>query len=109
MRVSSWKFMGKSEVDINCTFGINLGKKNRSTYFKGLNAATVEIEGKDYVFSLARKNFWTTCPELRDTDVIGGGTPIRDMLERLGSLTWTKGKPRHFELKLLSGGRLMLS
>lgn len=108
MRVSSWK-TGKSEVDIDCPFGLNLGKKNREFYFSGLTEAKVKIEDEVYVFSLARVNFWTTCPELRDKDVIGGGTPIRDILQRLDSLTWTRRRPRHFDLEARGGGEFILS
>jgi hypothetical protein len=108
MRVSSWKFMGRSEVHINCPYGLMLGRANRKRYFDGLTEATVEIEGRVHTFSLARANFWTTCPELRDTDVSGGGTPIRDLLSRLGALTWTKGRPLHFELTSLGNDAFRL-
>ena len=111
MRVSSWKFMGRSEVDTDCTYGLMLGKPNRQRHFDGLTTAAVEIEGQIHSFSLSRANFWTTCPELRDTDSDSGGTPIRNVLARLGALTWKKGCPLHFEL--LSDGkgtfRLLLS
>lgn len=111
MRVSSWKFMGKSEVDIDRPYGLMLGHPNRKRHFNGLTQAAVEIEGRVHTFSLVRRNFWTTCPELRDKDLSTGGTPIRDMLERLGALTWKKGQPLHFELETISNGafRLLLS
>ena len=108
MRASSWKFMCKSEVDTNCTFGLMLGKQNRKKYFVGLNQASVTIEGNLHIFSLSRKNFWTTCPELRDTDVVGGGTPIRNLFEKLGALTWKKSIPAHFELRNVGEGQFIL-
>ena len=108
MRVSSWKFMGKSEVDTDCDFGLMLGPANRDKHFKNFGEVRVSIEGVVHSFSLARRNFWTTCPELRDTDVEGNGTPIRDFLERLGSLTWKKGKPAHFELMCTGDGTFEL-
>jgi hypothetical protein len=106
MRVSSWKFMAKSEVDTDCVFGLYLGTQNRHEFFNGLTEARVEIDGTVYVFSLARKSFWTTCPELRDKDTTG--TPIRDLLERHNSLTWPKGSPKRFEMVPLGDGRFRL-
>lgn len=108
MRASSWKYMGRSEVDTNCPYGLMLGKPNREQHFNGLTQAAVEIEGRVYTFSLLRPNFWTTCPELRDKDLSAGGTPIRDMLERLGALTWKKRQPIHFELEAVSNGAFRL-
>jgi hypothetical protein len=104
MRVSSWKFMGRSEVDTDCPYGLMLGKQNRKRYFDGMTQATVEIEGRVHTFSLSRSNFWTTCPELRDTDLGGSETPIRDVLARLNALTWKRGRPLHFELELAGRG-----
>jgi hypothetical protein len=108
MRCSSWKFMGRSEVDTDCPYGLNLGKRNRKQYFAGLTQAAVEIEGRVHTFSLARANFWTTCPEIRDTDLDSGDTPIRDLLARLGALTWTKHRPLHFELSSVGNGAFRL-
>lgn len=110
MTVSSWKFMGKSEEDTDCIFGLNLGKTNRKEYIEGRNLkqVSVVVENINHTFSLSRENFWTTCPELRDTDVVGGGTPIRDLLERLDALTWKKRVPARFELKVVKEGEFEL-
>jgi len=110
MRVSSWKYMGRSEVDTDCMYGLMLGKPDRKQYFQGLTQVTVEIEGRYHIFSLSRPNFWTTCPELRDTDLSSGETPIRDLLARLNALTWKRGQPLHFELQPVGNGifRLLL-
>lgn len=111
MRVSSWKFMGRSEVDTDCTYGLMLGKRNREQHFNDLKQAFVEIAGRIYKFSLARPNFWTTCPELRDDDLTSGETPIRDLLAQLGALTWKRGRPLHFDLEDTGDGtfRLLLT
>jgi len=108
MRVSSWKYMGRSEVDTECPYGLMLGKANRKLYFDGLREVIVLIDGRDYTFSLARPSFWTTCPELRDADLCRGETPIRNLLERLNALTWVKGKPLHFELESTGRGTFRL-
>jgi len=109
MRVSSWKYMGRSEVDTDCPYGLMLGMSNRNQHFDGLTQAAVEIEGKIHTFSLSRANFWTTCPELRDADLGNGETPIRDLLARVGALTWKKGKPVHFELEPIGKGTFRLT
>jgi hypothetical protein len=100
--------MGKSETDTGCPFGLMLGKPNREKYFDGLRQAKVSIEGKVHTFSLERANFWSTCPELRDSDVTGGDTPIRDLLERLDALTWKSGEPAHFKLLEKGNGEFEL-
>ena len=46
MQVSSWKYMGRSEVDTDCPYGLMLGKPSRKLFFAGLTHALVEIEGK---------------------------------------------------------------
>ena len=108
MQVSSWKFMVKSEeVTDKTVFGLMLGKANCRQFFDTLEQVSVEIDGNDHVFSLARENFWTTCPELRDTNT--EGTPIRDWLEKHDSLTWRPYKPSRFELEPLGNGRFRLA
>jgi hypothetical protein len=106
MRVSAWKKYGKSETDTECGFGLNLGKQNRQQFFEGLESAEVEMDGVRHSFSLTRKNFWTTCPELRDEDA--RGTPIRDWLLKYRSLTWKKGFPPKADLISLGEGRFRL-
>jgi hypothetical protein len=94
------------EVFDDTVFGFNLGKPNRLAHFAGLKEAKVEIDGKEHVFALARPNFWTTCPELRDTDTTG--MPVRDFLSKHNSLTSIKSHPNHFNLEVLGNGQFRI-
>ena len=106
MKVSAWKDRGRNDTDTNCAFGLNVGKPNRRTYFEGLAKVEIDIDGQLHLFSLQRKTFWDTCPELRDEDTTG--TPIRNWLERHKCLTWPKGNPPRFELTHLKNERFRL-
>jgi hypothetical protein len=109
MIASAWKKYGRSEEDTDCCFGLYIHNpnQNRREYFEGYQTAEVVIDGQTWIFSLVqRKNFWTTCPELRDEDTTG--TPIRDWLQRHESLVWQKYRPPHVELTALGNGRFRL-
>ena len=106
MLVSGWKKYGRSETDTDGGFGLNLGKNNRELFFEGLESIEVEMDGVSHSFCLARKNFWTTCPELRDED--SEGTPIRDWLQNHRSLTWTKRRPPKAALVPIGKGHFRL-
>ena len=110
MQVSGWKTGESEQVNPDDTHGLRLGDANRDAYCAKLKKVSVEICGVIYVFSLTRReNFWTTCPEIRDSDLEPGqGTPIRDYLYGRGWSWWPRKKPPHFELMPLGNGSFRL-
>lgn len=97
MQASAWNNGGN-------TYGIRVGAANRDAHFeRAWTEIEVEIDGQFHRFDLT-PNFWTTCPEFRDS----GGTVIRDWLRRHHTTDWPSGDPPRFELLPLGGNRFRL-
>jgi hypothetical protein len=106
VQVAAWKPCGSEIMPTPGTHvGINVGRVNRDEYFDDVTEVDVEVEGEWHHFVL-NKNFWTTCPEIRDT---GDQRVFRMWIETHGGLTWEERGNPTYELEKVGVGRFRLS